>query len=153
MPGCIFIVAADLQVLEQALRKKARQETPSDPSNPYYSTGSSYLDKIFQYQLSLPPLQSRQLTSFALDLVAGREGCWQRAENLPEVVSVLIASHVTSPRRVKVLLNSYAMTYRLAERRERDGLLAANLASRASEVAKLVCLRCEFPLFAAEARA
>ncbi len=150
VPGCIFIVAADLQVLEQALRKEARQETPSDPSNPYYSTGSSYLDKIFQYQLSLPPLQSRQLTSFALDLVAVREGCWQRAENLPEAISVLIASHVTSPRRVKVLLNSYAMTYRLAERREREGLLAANLASRASEVAKLVCLRCEFPLFAAE---
>jgi hypothetical protein len=150
VPGCIFIVAADLQVLEQALRKEARQETPSDPANPYYSTGSSYLDKIFQYQLSLPPLQSRQLTSFALDLVADREGCWQRAENLPEAISVLIASHVTSPRRVKVLLNSYAMTYRLAERRERDGLLAANLASRASEVAKLVCLRCEFPLFAAE---
>lgn len=150
VPGCIFIVAADLQVLEQALRKEARQETPSDPANPYYSTGSSYLDKIFQYQLSLPPLQSRQLTSFALDLVANREGCWQRAENLPEAVSVLIASHVRSPRRVKVLLNSYAMTYRLAEYRGREGLLAANLASRASEVAKLVCLRCEFPLFAAE---
>jgi len=149
VPDCIFIVAADLQVLEQALRKKARQETPSDPSNPYYSTGSSYLDKIFQYQLSLPPLRSPRLTSFALALVAEREGCWQRAENLPEAISVLIASHVSSPRRVKVLLNSYAMTYRVAERRERDGLLAANLASRASEVAKLVCLRCEFPLFAA----
>ncbi|MGH2879264.1 MAG: KAP family P-loop NTPase fold protein [Solirubrobacteraceae bacterium] len=149
VPGCIFIVAADLQVLEQALRKEARQETPSDPANPYYSTGSSYLDKIFQYQLSLPPLRSPRLTSFALALVAEREGCWQRAENLPEAISVLIASHISSPRRVKVLLNSYAMTYRLAERRERDGLLAANLASRASEVAKLVCLRCEFPLFAA----
>jgi hypothetical protein len=145
---CVFIVAADHQVLEQALRKKARQETPTDPANPYYSAGSSYLDKIFQYQYQLPPLKPRRLTGFALDLVRDRPGIWQRIENLPEAVSVLIPTHVTSPRRVKVLLNSFALTYRLAERRAREGVLDSHLPARASEVAKLVCLRCEFPLFA-----
>jgi KAP family P-loop domain len=105
---CVFIVAADHQVLEQALRKKARQQTPTDPTNPYYSAGSSYLDKIFQYQYQLPPLKPRRLTDFALELVRDRGGVWQRVENLPEAVSVLIPTHVTSPRRVKVLLNSFA---------------------------------------------
>jgi len=33
---CVFIVAADHQVLEQALRKQARQQTPHDITNPYY---------------------------------------------------------------------------------------------------------------------
>ncbi len=146
--GCVFVVAADHQVLERALRKRARQETPVDPTNPYYSAGSSYLDKIFQYQYQLPPLKSRRLTEFALELVQGRSGVWQRVENLPEVVSVLIPTHVTSPRRVKVLLNSFALNYRLAERRASEGVLDSHLPARASEVAKLVCLRCEFPLFA-----
>ena len=148
VPRCIFVVAADLQVLEQALRKKARQETPHDATNPYYSAGSSYLDKVFQYQIALPPLKPRRLTAFALNLVSERPGMWQRVDNLEEVVSVLIPTHVKSPRRVKVLLNSFATTYRLAELRARDGLLAENLPARANEVAKLVCLRCEFPLFA-----
>lgn len=145
---CVFVVAADHQVLEQALRKKARQQTPTDPTNPYYSAGSSYLDKIFQYQYQLPPLKPRRLTDFAYELVRNREGIWQRVENLPEAVSVLIPTHVTSPRRVKVLLNSFALTYRLAERRAREGVLDSQLPARASEIAKLVCLRCEFPLFA-----
>ncbi len=145
---CVFIVAADHQVLEQALRKKARQQTPTDPTNPYYSAGSSYLDKIFQYQYQLPPLKPRRLTNFALELVRDRKGIWQRVEDLPEAVSVLIPTHVTSPRRVKVLLNSFALTYRLAERRAREGVLDSHLPARASEIAKLVCLRCEFPLFA-----
>jgi hypothetical protein len=148
VPGCIFVVAADLQVLEQALRKEARQETPRDATNPYYSAGSSYLDKVFQYQIALPPLKPRRLTSFALTLVSERPGVWQRVENLAEVISVLIPTHVKSPRRVKVLLNSFALTYRLAERRAQEGVLAENLPARANEVAKLVCLRCEFPLFA-----
>ncbi len=56
--GCIFIVAADQQVLEHALTRHLRQATPPDLANPYYSAGSAYLDKIFQYQLSFPPIRS-----------------------------------------------------------------------------------------------
>ena len=147
--GCVFVVAADHQVLEQALRKRVRQETPEDSTNPYYSAGSSYLDKVFQYQLGLPPLKPVRLSNFALDLVKERPGLWQRISDLGEMVSVLVPTHVTSPRRVKVLLNSFALAYRLAERREADEFLAG-VSDRASELAVLVCLRCEFPLFAAD---
>ena len=112
---CVFVVAADLQVLEQALRQQARQATPHDTSNPYYSAGSSYLDKVFQYQVSLPPLKPRRLSRFAQDLVRNKPGVWSRITNRDEVISVLVPTHVTSPRRVKVLLNSFALTYRLAE--------------------------------------
>jgi len=145
---CVFVVAADQQVIEQALRRKVRQHTPEDVTNPYYSAGSSYLDKVFQYQLTLPPLKARTLSRYALSEVSKLPGVWRRIPNLDEVVSVLIATHVVSPRRVKVLLNRYAIAYRLVERRAADGHLDPDVASRATELAKLVCLQCEFPLFA-----
>ncbi|MFJ6126339.1 P-loop NTPase fold protein [Streptomyces griseoviridis] len=145
--GCVFVVAADQQVLEEALTRALEQATPADAINPYYSSGSGYLDKVFQYQLSLPPLLVPKVTSFAAGLVRGRSGLWATMDiNL--VVSVLVPSHVRSPRRVKALLNTFALTYRLAQRRAADRLLETDPATRVEEIAKLVCLRVEFPLFA-----
>jgi KAP-like P-loop domain-containing protein len=146
--GCIFIVAADPQVLEYALTRHLRQATPPNLTNPYYSAGSAYLDKIFQYQLAFPPLRSRRMTSYALELIEGRGGCWvdPRVE-AEDVVSVLLPTHVDSPRRVKVLLNSFALSWGVASERAARGSIS-ELMGR--ELAKLVCLRSEFPLFARE---
>jgi energy-coupling factor transporter ATP-binding protein EcfA2/DNA-binding transcriptional regulator YbjK len=144
---CVFVVAADQQVLEEALTRALDQATPQDAVNPYYSSGSGYLDKVFQYQLSLPPLLVPKVTSFAADLVRGRGGVWA-AVDVNLVVSILVPSHVRSPRRVKALLNTFVLTYRLAQRRAADGLLEIDPARRVEEIAKLVCLRVEFPLFA-----
>ncbi|CAL9448922.1 hypothetical protein SUDANB58_02410 [Streptomyces sp. enrichment culture] len=144
---CVFVVAADQQVLEEALTRALEQATPQDAVNPYYSSGSGYLDKVFQYQLSLPPLLVPKVTSFAADLVRGRGGVWA-AVDVNLVVSILVPSHVRSPRRVKALLNTFVLTYRLAQRRAADGLLEIDPATRVEEIAKLVCLRVEFPLFA-----
>jgi KAP family P-loop domain len=149
---CVFVVAADKQAIEQALGEQARQATPEDVVNPYYSAGSAYLDKIFQHQLSLPPLLPRTLSQFALELVAERPGTWRQIENKAELVTVLVAAHVRSPRRVKVLLNAFLLAYRLALRRAAAGAIDPDVAGRASEIAKLVCLQTEFPLFAAELR-
>lgn len=53
-----------------------------------------------------------------------------------------------APRRVKHLLNTFALTYRLAEERHRTGLLSEHPRDSAAAIARLVCLRVEFPLFA-----
>src|SRR5204863_2571510 len=105
---------------------------------------------IFQYQLQLPPILPRRLSRYALSLIEGRQGVWNRVRNRPELVSVLIPTHVRSPRRVKALLNSFALLYRLALRRSAEKVIDEDLEARAAEVAKLVCLRTEFPLFAAD---
>lgn len=144
---CIFIVAADQNVLEGALTRAAKQETPADDTNPYYSTGSAYLDKVFQYQLSLPPLLTQSISKYAATLVENRDGLWAEV-NREYVLSVLIPTHVTSPRRVKHLLNTFALTYRLAQDRYSAGLLAEDPQKNAPALARLVCLRVEFPLFA-----
>jgi Cdc6-like AAA superfamily ATPase len=150
IPGCIFIVAADQQVLEHALTKHVRQSTPANTINPYYTAGSGYLDKIFEYQLSLPALLPSRLVDFAATLVADIDGVWAELKDLDSVLSVLIPVHVRSPRRVKVLLNRFAMTYAVAKKRVAAGSLGEDLPERAAELAKLVCIRTEFPLFAAE---
>lgn len=144
VPGCVFVVAADQQVLERALQSESGQATPVDSRNPYYSAGSEYLDKTFQHQLHLPPLLPRRLTQFALDLTEKGDGVWTAVDRA-EAIPVLIPTHVHSPRKVKSLLNGYVMSYRIAQRR-----LPSAVTDRAVELAKLVCLRCEFPLFAAD---
>ncbi len=147
---CVFIVAADREVLEKAL-SELPQVTPLDEENPYYSSASSFLDKVFQHQLVLPPLRGRRLTRFARDLVKERGGIWQElraAENngrlLDRVIYALIPSHVRSPRRVKVLLNNFATTARIAQSRDVAWL------ERSREIAKLTVLQTEFPLLAAD---
>lgn len=149
-PGCIFILAADQRVLEHALTTRVRQATPRDLGNPYYSAGSAYLDKIFQYQLTLPPLFPGRLIDFALRLLEGVGGVWNKVDSQEDVISVLLPVQVRSPRRVKVLLNAFAQAFALALARSKSGDLDENVGARADEVAKLVGLQVEFPLFAAE---
>lgn len=150
VPGCVFVVAADREVLEAALRK-VPQSTPVREADPYYSTPGAFLDKIFQHQLSLPPLRPQTLTKFARDLVAQHDGVWadlraaQPHDRLfLEVVYLLVPVHVRSPRRVKVLLNHYATTVRTAQAR------GINWLPRASEIAVYTVLQVEFPRLAAD---
>jgi hypothetical protein len=146
---CVFVVAADRQAVEEALNQKLKQSTPADPVNPYYSSGSAYLDKVFQYQVLVPPLLQASVTRYAVDLVKGLPGVWQElGDRLDLTVSILVPSHVRSPRRVKNFLNAFALTYRLAEARQKDGRLHGDMALRSDEIARMVCLRIEFPLFA-----
>lgn len=144
---CVFVVASDQQVLEKALTDSLQQATPLDRINPYYSAGSAYLDKVFQYQVSVPPLLPQSITRFAADIVKEKPGVWGKIDR-DFIVSLLIPSHVRSPRRVKNLLNSFVLTYRLAKALNKNGQLEADVDARADELAKLVCFRAEFPLFA-----
>lgn len=58
----MFIVAADQEVLELAM-KNAPQAKPVRENEPYYSTTGALLDKIFQHQLRLPPIRPEALTN------------------------------------------------------------------------------------------
>lgn len=149
--NAVFVVAADKQVLERAFRRLP-QATPTNIDEPYYSSASEFLDKVFQHQIALPPLRGPSLFRFAHDLVAERkDGLWEELADaepdtarLDRVLYVLIPSHVRSPRRVKVLLNNFATNARIAQSRGVDWT------TRAREIAKLTVLQTEFPLLAAD---
>lgn len=149
-PHCVFVIAADRQVIETALQNEPEQATPMNTENPYYSGASEYIDKVFQHQLALPPLRGRRLTRFARNLVEMKtKGLWAELAQpdgalRDQLVYVLVPSHVRSPRRVKVLLNNFVTDYRIAQAR---GIDARGIAP---SIAKLTALRTEFPLFAAD---
>lgn len=150
--NCVFVVAADRQALEQAIRRKARQETPADDIHAYFSSAGAYIDKIFQFQISLPPLRWTDTGQFAEELVQDKGGLWKDLREwgeLQDVLAALVPTHVTSPRRVKVLLNAYVIEHRLAQRRVAAHEMSG-LQGRAAALAQLVCLRAEFPFFADE---
>lgn len=147
--NCVFVVAADREVLEEALTTHL-QPTPLNEDHPYYSSASSYLDKVFHHQLFLPPLRTMKLTHFARELVSERGGLWREfrdavgQRSLDRVIYALVPSHVVSPRRVKVLLNNFASNVRVIESRGIDWK------GRAPEIAKLSVLQTEFPALAAD---
>jgi len=147
---CVFIVGADREVLEAALRR-VPQATPVREDDPYYSTPGAFLDKIFQHQVSLPPLRPQALTKFARELLMDHGGIWRELREAKaddqlfhEVVYALVPVHVRSPRRVKILLNHYATTVRIAQARGISWL------DRASEFAVFSVLQIEFPHLAAD---
>jgi hypothetical protein len=146
-PGCVFVVAADRDVLEKAL-KKVPQGKPIREDEPYYSTPGAFLDKIFQHQMALPPLRPQALVGFARTLVVDAGGLWAELRAidglLDDVVFTLVPAHVRSPRRVKVLLNNYATNMRVAQARGIEYL------QRAPEIAKLTVLQTEFPAVAGD---
>lgn len=148
--GCTFIVAADREVIEQSLRR-VPQAKPVREDEPYYATPGAFLDKIFQYQIALPPLRSRALTQFAHNLVREQGGLWNQLRDSGHAsfelaVFALIPVHVRSPRRVKILLNNFATNARIAEARGIAWL------DRAHEIAILTVLQTEFPSVADELR-
>ncbi|GAA1744017.1 KAP family P-loop NTPase fold protein [Microcella frigidaquae] len=146
--SCVFIVAADREVIERSLRK-VPQAKPVRDSDPYYATPGAFLDKIFQHQISLPPLRPRALTKFARELVEVQAGIWSEMRDFDpalfdSVVFALVPVHVRSPRRVKVLLNDFAIKARVAESR------GIPWQERAREIAVLSVLETEFPAVSSE---
>lgn len=143
--NCAFIVAADREVIVRSLREEATEAKPIREEEPYYATPGAFLDKIFQHQISLPPLRARALTDFARALTDAQQGgvwadmrgvgggCYDRA------IFALVPVHVRSPRRVKVLLNNFATNARIVEARGLPWL------DRTHEIAVLTVLQTEFP--------
>lgn len=147
---CVIVIAADRNVLETALETENSEATPKDSDNPYYSTGGAYLDKVFRYQINIPPFWQSQGIDYAFELIMEKEdGLWgeikERDKSLvSEVLKILIPEYVISPRRVKNLLNSFVQLYRISEAKNLITIDRENIKT----VARLACLQVEFPNFA-----
>lgn len=144
--NCVFVVAFDRKAVASTIGKHLHIKVPNRPDRPYYSTAGEYLDKIFQFQISLPPQPPHTFRKYAFSLVRDRAGIWGELDPrvLARVVSILSPIHVTSPRRTKVLLNDFAVHVRILES------LGFDAKGRAEEIAALTVIQTEFPTFAAD---
>lgn len=149
---CVIIVAADRNVLELALDQEARQSTPYDEDYPYYSTGGAYIEKVFHYQFNIPPLWKNQGIACAEKLIESKNSkFWNKIKSegeLRTVLEILIPDYVTSPRRVKNILNTFVTLCQLALEKDlfnKKGLISNE---EIRTMAKFACLRVEFPMFA-----
>lgn len=146
--SCVFVVAVDRQVLESAL-ESVPQAKPLRESEPYYSTAGAFIDKIFQHQISLPPVRPEALTSYAKRLANRQGGIWNElrlkgSNSYDEALYSLVPAHVQSPRRVKVLMNNFVTNARMIQAR---GLAWRD---RPAEIAVLTVLQTEFPAILAD---
>ena len=156
---CIIVVAVDRSVIEQALEQEARQSTPNNEDNPYYSTGGAYLEKVFQYQITIPPLwryQGREcaekMVKRKIDSGVGKKSeFWNILEtggDLKTLLEILIPDYVTSPRRVKNLLNTFVMLCHIAKTKNIINFDEGYSKDEIRTLAKFACLKVEFPMFA-----
>lgn len=144
--NCVFVVAFDRKAVASTIGKNLHAKVPNRPDRPYYSTAGEYLDKIFQFQISLPPQPPHTFRKYAFSLVKDRGGIWRELDPrvLARVVSILAPLHVSSPRRTKVLLNDFAVHLRILES------LGFDAKGRAEEIAALTVIQTEFPTLAAD---
>ncbi|WP_372969502.1 P-loop NTPase fold protein [Microbacterium sp.] len=146
--NCIFVVAFDRESVVATVDEEMLRTVPHRPGRPYYSTAGEYLDKIFTYQVALPPQPRKGFRKYARDLIADKQGgVWGELrtqhgqEALDRVISILSPPHLTSPRRTKVILNDFAINARMVHS------FRNSWTERADEIAVLTVLQTEFPLF------
>lgn len=148
-PKCVFVVAFDREAIASTIAEHPGREIPKESSSPYYQTSGEYLDKIFQYQIALPPQPTHTFRHLATSLVKDRGGVWAELRKDSErrserVVTLLSPMHLRSPRRTKVLLNDFAVNARIYES------LGFAWKERAEEIAILTVIQTEFPRLAAD---
>lgn len=140
--GCVTIISADKTYLSRAWYSSLgirQEDRPTD--------FGEYLDKVFDRQISLPPLHPAKLSSYACELASGHGGLWSTRTDVDSLIGVLVPSSVKTPRRAKALLNHFVTQYHVASSRFTDLEDAARLEKRIREFAKLCTVEMEFPTF------
>ena len=146
-PNCVFVVAADRQVLERAFRALP-YPNPGDGENPYYGSASEFFDKIFQYQISATP--ARRYVAKVGERLGRREvdGCLGRSSPGGRGSSAWASAVRLDPvTRAKPAPRKGAAE-RLCHQCTNCRGPGLSRLPRAREIAKLTALQTEFPLFA-----
>lgn len=147
---CVYIVAADRDQLRRAVREKSVGPARADAPGSAIPADESFLEKIFQVTVDVPPPFHATLAEYARHLVPTTALGEIDGEELDTVLYYLVHSGLTSPRHVRVILNEFAMALNAAERRE--GAASAHLGHRPltankALLAKFVVLRAHYPWF------
>ncbi len=109
VPGCVYVLACDYQVVSQGLKKKFG--VGSDELK-----GKSFFDKIIQLPFSMP-LGQYKIGNYIEDLL-GRIGFECRKENIDTYVEMVTYSVGFNPRTMKRLFNSLLLLKLVADKKK-----------------------------------
>jgi hypothetical protein len=149
---CVFIVACDDNVVRNVINKSNkipdRENSQGDKRE-----GEHYLDKFFQQTFRLPEYMRINLQDFAeqnFQTTLLYDDLKARNVDIRYLISIILPSDASSPRKVKRLLNEFIALYEIVKRREngKDGQLKPGLLTGNVEfLGKFSTLRAEYPNF------
>jgi hypothetical protein len=150
---CIFVVACDDNVIRSVINGKVKilSDDSAGNINTKNSEGEQYLDKFFQQTFRLPEFMEINLYDYATNLFQKTQlfdEFKEKAENIENLISVILPYNVCSPRKVKRLLNEFIAYYEIVRKREDQSILSAGkLTSNLECMGKFSTLRGEYPEF------
>ncbi len=108
VPGCIFVLGVDEDVIERGIEIKYRELTTTEGGR-FAIDGTRYLEKIIQLPFQIPPIERGVMADFVRGLVAE----WPDVE-CPVVFAESLGGN---PRQVKRTVNVFLLLWQLAQRR------------------------------------
>ena len=125
VPGCVFILGLDQEVIARGIEIKYRElglsgGASGEDRKRFLIDGTRYLEKIIQVPFQIPPIERGHMGSFVKELV--RE--WPH-EECPRVFAEGLGDN---PRQVKRTLNVFLMLWQLARKRHVQEIKPVRLA-------------------------
>ena len=150
--NCIFIVSFDEKVLARAIDVRNQVKLSANYRPLKFE---KILDKIFQFKIYVPHIQSGSIKDYAVDMVQEtipsfiEEYC--SIGELEKVIrNVLVYKNVTTPRHVKKLINNFINNKILISNRVQEGKIEQNIVDSKYfnlELAKISVLQSDFEEF------
>ena len=146
----VFIVACDDNVVRRVINNSTKLGKEQGNNN---KAGEHYLDKFFQQTFRLPEYMILNLHEYAFQNFSKTrlfEDLNKKGTDIRELVSIILPSDISSPRKVKRLLNEFIALYKIVEGREKkiDGQLRpGTLTDNLKFLAKFSTLRAEYSGF------
>lgn len=150
---CIFVVACDNDVIRSVINASEKIPKISKQGQFEENAGEHYLDKFFQQTFRLPEYMNINLHDFAETNFRSTklsEKLINVDVDIRNLISIILPSDVTSPRKVKRLLNEFIALYEIVSRRENESngqLRPGLLTSNPEFLGKISTLRAEYPKF------
>jgi formylglycine-generating enzyme required for sulfatase activity len=110
VPGCLFVLGIDRQVIERGIRVRYRDFGASEGGLDLLD-GARYLEKIIQIPFSLPPVKTEAMRAFVERTTQGQFDDTRCTE-------VFARGLEPNPRRIKRTLNIFLLLERLAQNRK-----------------------------------
>jgi len=138
---CIFLIACADDVVKRVVETK-RKELCKE------GDGADYLNKFFQYTIRIPPFIRQNMRDYAMKILDCQSSDLLKLEDLEDILDILIHSEVYNPRKVILLINSFAADFEIALKREESDsskLRSGDVTTKLPQLAVFTVIKTDYP--------